>query len=207
MPNSLNSEKGHETPKSSTEAFANAFEATAEQKPPLDLQKLAGYPEKTTEEKNNTDRYKKIKDELLPKLEAQFKKRDPDRKPQHGDAKGGTIDNKSCFLVIDDNANPRERVFIAKTENAQEGQTIEFEPIPADKITAKAPGYKEIPAIADKIAKAKEEFKKQRGREIEHGEIASIFDDKDYEYILLRDESRQGNKSYRLFKSNQPIPA
>jgi len=59
-----------------TNPMADALEANAEAKPPVDLEKkIPGYPKDTPEVTDkNSEKYKKAKDELLPKLEAQLKK-------------------------------------------------------------------------------------------------------------------------------------
>jgi hypothetical protein len=190
--------------------FADSFEAKAGEKPKLDIASIVdGYPDNAGEIKEDKDSsmYKKIIAVLLPKLKARLKKKDPDREPQHGDVMGGTIDNRSCFLVYDERALPHERVFMTKAENEKQGSKQEHEPIPADKVTKQNPGYNEIPQIADKIAEAKNSFKKQNNREMEHGETAQVFDLDDFSYIVLRDESKPGTKADRLFKSKKPIPA
>ena len=44
------------------------------------------------------------------------------------------------------------------------------------------------------------------GKEMQHADRVTVFDEKDYEYVVLRDES-QKKEQFRVFKSPKPIPA
>jgi hypothetical protein len=189
-----------------TNPFADAFEANAEKKPPVDIaRKVPGYPEEVAEIKeNDSDRYKKVIDKLLPELQKALQKQN--RKPRHGDAWGGQVDGYSSFLVIDENASPRERVFVAKEKTMEGGQKTEASEIPPEVLQAKTKNYREIEnnPPPDIIRQAKETFKKAQGREMEHEETATAFDSKDFEYVVLRDDYK---KKFRVFKSPEPVPA
>jgi hypothetical protein len=191
--------------------FAAAFEGNASKpkenknaptkKPELKIEtKVPGYPNEAPEIKDvNSKDYKKILAELMPKLKNSITRRDPGAEPKHGDVIGGDVGKNACFLVIDMNMVPHERIFKTMAANQEAGSKQELTAISEKMAKMKKEGYKEIPPQADKVEKAKEFFKTQNRQEMEAGDIAEIYDDKGFKYVVLRDESR-----FRMLKSNRP---
>ena len=189
--------------------LADALQDNAEQKPKLDYaKKITGYPNECPEITDTaSDQYKKILQVLMPKLKDSIKKPSP-RAPRHSDVIGGVVDGHVCYLLIDENATPKERVFRTGEEKPRSGQGEEATEIPPEKVEQKTKGYPEITdknPPADVVKRALDTYKSQRGRDMQHEEVATAFDAKDYEYVVLRDDFHKP-KPYRIFKSKDPVP-
>lgn len=182
---------------------ADAFEANAEDKKKLDYsQEVPFYPDGTVElTDRNSESNKKIVADLLKKMTTQNK-----RPARHGDKAGMEIDNYGYYLLIDENANPVEKLFKAKEPTGKAGSEQGGE-IPKEIVKEKTKGYPEIKiAPPDVLQRALKTFKDQRGRDMDNEETSTAFDTKDYEYVVLCDKSKKNNP-YRVFKSPNPVPA
>jgi hypothetical protein len=185
-----------------TNPLADALDANAESKPQLDYaKKVPGYPADVAEiTETDPDLYSR----LLPKMKEEMKKQIKGREPRHGDIIGTTIDKYAHFLLIDDNAKPKERMFKAKQETNEAKSEQAKEPV---QIPEKAKDYKEVTTLpAGVLDRAIAQYKKDhKNKSMEHGSTASEYDKDNYEYYIIYDETKQGGP-YRFLKSPKPIP-